>query len=276
MALNKESNGYVITFSVVLVLVVSVVLVTIFSFTKDQISLNQKLEKMQNILSAAQINVERSEAENTYNNSIVDAFALTEKGEVRLQGDKEAVFELNLATELSKKEGEEKLFPVFVANKNDSTFYVLGMRGKGLWDAIWGYVALSSDMQTVYNASFDHKSETAGLGAEIKEKWFTSRFIGKKIVNDQNEFVSVSVIKKGSASSSNYNVDGISGGTLTSDGLHEMLKLFFTAFYEYSKKVAVASPVVEELPILTDSLASDSNLVNLDTLSTSTTNNSNE
>lgn len=277
MALNKESNGYVITFSVVLVLVVSVMLVTVFSITKEKIDLNQKLEKMQNILAATNIIVDRENAESAYNETIVDAFALTETGEVKLKGDKDAIFNIDLANELSKPEGE-KLFPVFVANKNDSTFYILGMRGKGLWDAIWGYVSLNSDMKTVYSASFDHKGETAGLGAEIKESWFTQKFTNKKIVNENGEFVSVSVIKKGTAPASEYNVDGISGGTLTSDGLSAMLKMFFSAFYEYSKKVSSnesAAPVFEELPLTVDSLATDSLNLNSDTLSASTNNNSN-
>lgn len=279
MALNKESNGYVITFSVVLVLVVSVLLVTVFSITKDRISQNQKLEKMQNILAATNIQVDRDAAEAAYNETIVDAFALTETGEVQLKGDKEAIFNIDLAKELSKPEGE-KLFPVFVASKNDSTFYILGMRGKGLWDAIWGYVSLQSDMKTVYNASFDHKSETAGLGAEIKETWFTDKFKNKKIVNENGEFVSVSVIKKGTAPASEYNVDGISGGTLTSDGLSAMLKMFFSAFYEYSKKVANNNPVIENVDMPVDSLTTDSLSADIiqdgiDTLSASTNNNSN-
>lgn len=275
MALNKESNGYVITFSVVLVLVVSVMLVTVFSITKENVDLNQKLEKMQNILAATQIQVDRGSAEAVFNETIVDAFALTETGEVKLKGEKEAIFNIDLAAELSKPAGE-KLFPVFVANKDQNTYYILGMRGKGLWDAIWGYVAVSSDMKTVYSASFDHKSETAGLGAEIKEKWFSDKFTNKKIVNDSGEFVSVSVIKKGTAPASEYNVDGISGGTLTSDGLSDMLKMFFGAFYEYSKKITKDQPIIlEELVVPADSLTTDSLVIENDTLSTSTNNNSN-
>jgi len=246
MALNKESNGYVILFSTALVLVTAVALVTVFSFTRDTVSNNQKLEKMQNILQAARINVERDQAETKYKESITDAFALTEKGEVKMKGEVDNVFNIDLAAELKKKEGEEKLFPVFVCNKNDSTFYILGMRGKGLWDAIWGYVALGKDMNTIYNAVFDHKGETPGLGAEIKEGWYTAQFPGKKIVNDKGEFVSVSVIKKGTAPESDYNVDGVSGGTLTSNGLHDMLKMFFGAFYEYSKTQKNAAPAKPE------------------------------
>lgn len=260
MALNKESNGYVILFSVILVLVTAVALVTVFSFTKETVNNNQKLEKMQNILQAGRINVERNQAEAEYKKSIIDAFALTEKGEVKMKGEIDNVFNIDLASELKKKEGEEKLFPVFVCNKNDSTFYILGMRGKGLWDAIWGYVALQKDMNTIYNAVFDHKGETPGLGAEIKEGWYTAQFPGKKITNEKGEFVSVSVIKKGTAPVSDYNVDGVSGGTLTSNGLHDMLKQFFGAFYEYAKTQKNKSPEVkaEPVPAANDSIATDS------------------
>lgn len=271
MALNKESNGYVITFSVVLVLVVSIVLVTVFSFTKDQIAQNQKLEKMQNILSAVQINVERDAAEAAYNDAIIDAFALNQAGEVFMKGDKEAIFNIDLAAELSKPLAESK-FPVFVCSKNDSTFYILGMRGKGLWDAIWGYVAINKDMKTIYSASFDHKGETPGLGAEIKEKWFTSKFINKKIADESNEFKSVSVIKKGTAPASEFNTDGISGGTITSDGLSAMLRVFFEAFYNYSKTVkSDITPKVDE--VVTDSLTLQNDSLQVISDSTLTSNN---
>lgn len=279
MALNKESNGYVILFSTILVLATSVALVTVFSFTKDTVSNNQKLEKMQNILQAARVNVDRDQAEPEYKKTVVDAFALTEKGEVKMKGEIENVFNIDLASELKKKEDEEKLFPVFVCNKNDSTLYILAMRGKGLWDAIWGYVALQSDMKTIYNVVFDHKGETPGLGAEIKEPWYTAQFPGKKIVNDQGEFVSVSVIKKGTAPESDYNVDGVSGGTLTSNGLHDMLRVFFSAFYEYSKnrpstQTQAGQPQAEPETIAapTDSLAADSLNITTGTADTITNN----
>lgn len=277
MALNKESNGYVIMFSVILVLVTSVALVIAFGFTKDTIANNQKLEKMQNILQAARIDVERDQAEPEYKKSVIDAFALTEKGEVKMKGEIDNVFNIDLAVELKKKEGDEKLFPVFVCSRNDSTFYILGMRGKGLWDAIWGYVALQSDMNTIYNAVFDHKGETAGLGAEIRENWYTAQFPGKKIANEKGEFVSVSVIKKGTAPASDYNVDGVSGGTLTSNGLHDMLKQFFGAFFEYAQTQKNAVPEVKPQPVPAenDSIPADSlaqSAPATDSLNTTTTN----
>ncbi len=258
MALNKESNGYVLMFSTILVLATSILLVVVFGFTKDTIANNQKLEKMQNILQAANIQIERDLAEPEFNKTVIDAFALTETGEVKMKGDLDYVFNINLAVEINKKAGEEKHFPVFVCSKNDSTFYVLGMRGKGLWDAIWGYAAIESDMQTVYNAVFDHKSETAGLGAEINQSWFTKTFIGKKLTNEAGEFVSISVAKKGSYPQGSLNhVDGISGGTLTSDGLHDMLKMFFSAFHAFGQTHAAEQPATV-LESNTDSLNIDS------------------
>lgn len=128
----------------------------------------------------------------------------------------------NVNSKITKIEDERKL-PVFICTKEDgSKYYVFPLRGKGLWGPIWGYISLESDMNTVYGAVFDHKTETPGLGAEIKEKWFQANFRGKKLF-ENNQFKSIAVAKKGTVEPSNYNVDAISGGTITSKGVQAMI-----------------------------------------------------
>ena len=74
-------------------------------------------------------------------------------------------------------------------------YFIIPLRGSGLWDAIWGYVALEDDMSTIKGIVFDHKGETAGLGAEITQQWFQDRFVGEKIFNSSSKLVGINVSK---------------------------------------------------------------------------------
>ena len=96
------------------------------------------------------------------------------------------------------------------------------MNGAGLWGAIWGYLAIESDGSTVYGAEFGNAGETPGLGAEIVEPEFRNQFIGKELIKN-NEFKSIAVVKPGQSVSDRDYVDGISGGTITSKGVDNML-----------------------------------------------------
>jgi len=124
-----------------------------------------------------------------------------------------------------KKDEADRILPVFVFEKSDgSKYYILSTRGKGLWDAIWGNIALEEDLSTIAGVAFDHKSETPGLGAEIKDNSaFKKQFIGKKIFNDAGEYTSI-FVRKGGAKDPVHEVDGISGATITADGVTEMLQ----------------------------------------------------
>ena len=102
--------------------------------------------------------------------------------------------------------------------------YIIPLRGTGLWGPIWGYISLDNDMNTVYGAVFDHKAETPGLGAEINRDFFEKPFNGKRIFDLEGDFVSIAVVKGGAKENDYHGVDGISGGTITSDGVTAMLK----------------------------------------------------
>lgn len=110
------------------------------------------------------------------------------------------------------------------------------MRGAGLWGPIWGFVSLNSDMNTIYGANFDHQGETPGLGAEISTSWFQERFEGKEIYNEQGELISIIVTKPGQEAPPVHSVDGISGGTITSKGLQDMLLDDFSNYKEFLNK----------------------------------------
>jgi len=131
------------------------------------------------------------------------------------------------------KKGDSKMLPLYVYTKDDGKkYYILYARGKGLWDEIWGCVALEDDFNTIAGVSFDHKAETPGLGAEIKDnKAWVKQFIGKKIY-DGDTFRSVNV-RKGGAKDKVYEVDGISGATITGDGVADMLKDYLADYEPY-------------------------------------------
>jgi Na+-transporting NADH:ubiquinone oxidoreductase subunit C len=131
--------------------------------------------------------------------------------------------DVDMAKERKKSDAERKL-PMFIYQGESTTSYILAVRGNGLWDEIWGNIALESDLNTIAGVAFDHKAETPGLGAEIKDNpAFRKQFIGKQIF-ENGQYVSV-LVKKGGAEKGNpHQVDGITGATITSDGVTKMLE----------------------------------------------------
>ena len=113
---------------------------------------------------------------------------------------------------------------VFVAQANGEAKYVLPVTGRGLWGGLWGYIALNADKKIVYGTYFYHESETAGLGARIGERWFQEQFNGKPVFAEGNtETVELKVVKAG-ASKAETEVDGVTGATLTSVGVSDMVQ----------------------------------------------------
>ncbi len=125
-----------------------------------------------------------------------------------------------------KKPIEERIFPLYTYTGADGKkFYILSVRGNGLWDEIWGNIALADDKNTIAGVAFDHAGETPGLGAEIKDnKTWAGQFEGKKIYSEDGQFVSVDVKKGGRTAGMPHAVDGITGATITADGVGDMLE----------------------------------------------------
>jgi Na+-transporting NADH:ubiquinone oxidoreductase subunit C len=179
------------------------------SFQKE----NEDNDKRRQILRSVGINVPASETKAKYNELIQDAFLVNAAGE-RIDGD---AFAADVA-----KSFADGAYPVFVANVNGETKYILALYGAGLWGPLWGYISVNDDKNTIYGADFSHAGETPGLGAEITTPAFAGRFAGKKIFVDE-QFKSVAIVKPGKSADGQDYVDGISGGTITSQGVHKML-----------------------------------------------------
>ncbi len=142
---------------------------------------------------------------------------------------------IDMAKEKKKPEADRKL-PLYVYNAGGEKFYIVSVRGNGLWDEIWGTIALKSDLNTIAGTSFDHKGETPGLGAEIKDNpTFPSRFKGTKIFTEAGEYVGITVRKQGKRN--DHEVDGITGATVTADGVTEMLVRGIKYYQPYFDKI---------------------------------------
>lgn len=234
--MDKDSNKATFLFSSGLVVFIAILLsVTAISLAPYQAK-NIRTEKMKNILTSISVNAETGDAEQLFNQYITKQIVLNNKGE-EVTGDVTA-FDIDLKKEMDKiKIGktDEQRYPLFVCNKNGKSFYIIPVLGKGLWGPIWGYVSLEGDMNTIYGASFGHKSETPGLGAEIATEKFQQQFIGKKIFDESGNFVSVTVIKGGASSIDMHGVDAISGATITSNGVTEMFRRTFDNYIPYFK-----------------------------------------
>ncbi len=191
-----------------------------------------RLEKMQNILSAINIPATRAEAEELFDRYITVTKIVNYEGE-EIQGD---AFEVELQDE-NRKPVEERQLPVFIADVDGENFYIVPLRGAGLWGPIWGYLGLESDLVTIAGANFDHASETPGLGAEIADSSFEDQFIGKRIFDEDSNFRPVTVIKGTAPPDDPHRVDGISGGTITSNGVTNMLRDGLKVYKSYFEKL---------------------------------------
>lgn len=232
MAINKDSNGYTFGFAIAMVVVVGTLLAVAAMSLKPFQDANVRKEKMKNILSAIQVEATLENAESLYNQHVTGGKILDYNGQV-LSENKDDAFGVDILKEYkSEADVAKRRYPLYICEANGKNLFVIPLVGKGLWGPIWGYVSLEEDKQSIFGASFDHKSETPGLGAEISTALFMDQFKGKKISEGSN-YTSVKVIKPGSEPVNDHNVDGISGGTITSRGVGEMLDRILLVYHNY-------------------------------------------
>ncbi len=230
MDVNK--NSYTFLFAIVMVIIVAAILSTAAMQLKPYQDKNIELEKQQNILSSVGVNILRDSANIIYPMYIKEELVLDYEGNI-LEG---SAFDIDLGVEL-KKDPSDQLLPLFISEVDNEVKYIIPLRGKGLWGPIWGFIALEKDLNTVFGAVFDHKAETPGLGAEIREEFFQVPFVGKNIFDEDGVFKSI-IVKKGGASSDDlYAVDAISGGTITSDGVTDMLAERLKMYLPYFERI---------------------------------------
>ena len=241
MEQRTDKNSYTIIFAIGMVLIVGALLAFLASSLKPIITENERLEKQQNILYAMGVNAnEGTSATFVSTDEAPKLFDQYIKKQIEVQGGKVVENDQAYLIDVKKqqanaKNGGVRKLPLFVGEKDGKTFYIAPIRGKGLWDAIWAYVALDENM-VVQGAYFDHKGETPGLGANIKQRFFMDDFIGEHLLSN-GAFKGINVAK-GNADPKNNDktdneVDAIAGATITGDGVTAMIKKDLKLYLPY-------------------------------------------
>ena len=246
MSKRTDSNGYTMIFAVIMVFVVGSLLAFLASSLKPAIKENERIEKQQNILYAMGVNENDESSANFVSTTVAGAeFKKYIKQQLVLEGDKITESEDAYLIDVKKqqanaKNGKVRKLPLFVGEKDGKTFYVAPIYGKGLWDAIWGYVSMDENM-VVQGAYFDHKGETPGLGANIKQRYFMDDFYGEHLLNESGIFQGITVAKGNNdpknEEKTDYEVDAIAGATITGDGVSAMIKKDLALYVPYFKNL---------------------------------------
>ncbi|WP_028887315.1 Na(+)-translocating NADH-quinone reductase subunit C [Tenacibaculum ovolyticum] len=243
MSKRTDSNGYTLLFAIGMVLVVGALLAFTASSLRPMIDANKRIEKQQNILYAMGVNEnDESSAVFVSKDKVADAFSKNIKKQLVIEGDKITEDANAYLIDVKKqqtaaKSGAVRKLPLFVGEKDGKMFYIAPIRGKGLWDAVWAYVAMDKNM-VVQGAFFDHKGETPGLGANIKQRYFMDDFIGEDLMNN-GSFKGITVSKSNNdpknEDKNDNEVDAIAGATITGDGVAAMIKSELGLYVPYFK-----------------------------------------
>jgi Na+-transporting NADH:ubiquinone oxidoreductase subunit C len=247
MEKRTDKNSYTLLFAVAMVIIVGSLLAFSAQYLKPTITENKRMEMQQNILYAMGVNEnDESSANFISTDKVAGEFSKYIKKQLIIQGDNitenDQAYLIDVKKEqaLAKDPSYNRRLPLFIGEKDGKTSYIAPIRGKGLWDAIWGYVAIDKNM-IVQGVYFDHKGETAGLGANIKERFFMDDFEGEHLVDDSGNFKGITVAK-GNADPKNINktdneVDAIAGATITGNGVSAMIKSELKLYLPYFKNL---------------------------------------
>ncbi len=247
----QQSNGYIIGFAAVTTIILGGLLSMAAVFLKEPQQKAKELDTKSQILNAV-TRVEKGvdDVEGIYAKRI-RSFVVDANGD-KVEGDVIAE-NVDIKKEFKKLAAERK-YPVFryvsETNENETEAYILPVFGNGLWDNIWGYLALSKDFEIIQGVVFDHKGETPGLGARITDAEIQERYKGKKVFKDDNgekivESVTMLKAEKGNQPT-DYEVDGMSGATMTANGVNDMLKKYLEYYKPFFDKTSKPTQAVQE------------------------------
>ena len=249
--MNTNSNTYTIIYTTLIVVLVAAVLAFVSQSLKSRQEANEKADTMSQILTAAGF-ATKAELQAAGNTAVLERFAqeLDRSFTVGTDGRKVADLEADKvytpkelkAQNYNIKDGSAAELPVFIF-KNGTT--VVPVYGAGLWGPVWGYIAFEPGSNVMKGAYFDHESETAGLGAKIKDDpSFQAEFKGESAdFNSANVF---DIVKGGApknpdgTSVADNRIDAITGATMTSNGLDAAIDTWLGAYSAYFKGAVTA------------------------------------
>ncbi|TLF42663.1 Na(+)-translocating NADH-quinone reductase subunit C [Maribacter aurantiacus] len=246
MAINTDKNVYTVVFASVMVVIVGSILAFLATGLSGRINENMRFEKQQNILYAMGINenadegsvnfVPTDEVESEFSQYITEQIVI--KGDEVFENKEAYLIDMKKQLAMAKK-GQTPELPLFIGEKEGRKFYVIPMYGKGLWDDIWGYIALDSEM-VVQGVFFDHKGETPGLGANINQRYFMDDFSGESIM-DGTRYAGINVAKGNNDPLNNdkddNEVDALAGATITGNGVAAMIKETINLYKDYLQTI---------------------------------------
>lgn len=246
MAINTDKNVYTVVFASVMVVIVGSILAFLATGLSGRINENMRFEKQQNILYAMGVNenadegsvnfVPTDEVESEFSQYITEQIVI--KGDEVVENKEAYLIDMKKQLAMAKK-GQTPELPLFIGEKEGRKFYVIPMYGKGLWDDIWGYIALDSEM-VVQGVFFDHKGETPGLGANINQRYFMDDFSGESIM-DGTRYAGINVAKGNNDPLNNdkddNEVDALAGATITGNGVAAMIKETINLYKDYLQTI---------------------------------------
>ena len=241
MAVNKDKNGYTFFFAILMVVIVGSGLAAVSVALKPRQDKNLEVKKKMDILGALKIDqligedITRKNAEDLYDQYVLPEECLVLDAEGN-PIDGGVAFDVDIKKQFRDKNlaKEDREYPLYVAEIDGSRKYVIPVVGSGLWGPIWGYIAVDQDQSSIYGAKFDHKTETPGLGAEIKQAFFYKQY-EKEVISVDGTYKKIKVVKDGSGKE-DFKVDGITGGTITSKGVEEMVDRTLQVYVKYFNK----------------------------------------
>jgi len=247
MGINTDKNSYTLLFAIGMVIIVGTLLAAIDSSLRERINTNKILEKQQNILYAIGINdnegssvrfISKDKAPIEFDKYVINQIYI--QGGKIIEDEEAYLIEVKKEKTLAKDVSYNRRLPLFIAEKDGKKYYVAPIRGKGLWNAIWGYVSMDENM-IIQGAYFDHQAETPGLGANINQRFFMDDFIGENLLDSNGNFIGITVSKKNldprNEIKDDNEVDAIAGATITGDGVSAMIKSDLGLYAPYFKKL---------------------------------------
>jgi Na+-transporting NADH:ubiquinone oxidoreductase subunit C len=231
-----------------MVILVAAVLSAVAMLLKPAQDKNVAIARMRFILESANVEATAENAIELFEKYVTEEEVISAEGEVvaiykngKFEKGETRAFDINLKEELyNKTKGKEYVLPLYIANVDGKKYFIFPLQGRGLWGQIYGNLALEEDLNTVGGAMFGHDKETPGLGAEIELPMFEHQFPGKKIFDNNGNFTSIKVLKGASkiliGEQLIHGVDAISGGTITSNGVSEMLQTNLENYLPYIQK----------------------------------------
>ncbi len=249
----QQSNAYIITFSIILTVVLGLLLSgtseVLKPIQKKAEELDTKKQILGAVISAEEIREMQAEEINAYYGKRISSKVVNIEGEEVEEQEGTPITAENVDVGRNfKRAPEDRLYPVFIYHEEGSEdnvlSYILPVYGNGLWDNIWGFLALKTDLNTIEGITFSHAGETPGLGARITSTDVQERFKEKEIYDESGNLISVKM-QKGEGkdySGEPHKVDGLSGATITAEGVNKMLVSYLDYYQAYLEKKKSGAP----------------------------------